>query len=384
MVQETSQPRNGRETSTRPPRRAPLAALLRRSAVAWVTLAALTLPSRAHAQGLPPSLARFLEQSIALNRDELKAAVSGKPVVKVLEPADHLEIAVFGIVRIGVPRSFYVDSAANFASSLRNPWRLRFALFSDPASASDVATLSLPHDEVEKMADCVPGSCIVKVPAATMARFRATIDPASPSADSVANTLFRTRMVEYVTAYRAHGDSALIVYDDQRDRAEAAQVFAAMLSRSPYMYQYAPSLERYLKNYPSDRPADLREALFWSEDDLPKLRPTLSITQEIVYAPPELADCTFIVGKLLYADHYLNGALDLTAVVDAMRDRQTDPAGIYLVVLRRLHFDLLPSGGPINVRGKVKGELRDRTATWLRDAKVHSERAYANTTTPPR
>ena len=44
------------------------------------------------------------------------------------------------------------------------------------------------------------------------------------------------------------------------------------------------TLEQYLKNYPDDRPARVRETLFWSEDDLPGLKPTLSITREMVYA----------------------------------------------------------------------------------------------------
>ncbi len=93
-----------------------------------------------------------------------------------------------------------------------------------------------------------------------------------------------------------------------------------------------------------------------------------------MYAPPELPGSTLIASKLLYADHYLDGALGLTAVVDQAGD-QANP-GIYLVVLRRLHFDDLPSGGLIDVRGKVIGKLRERTASVLSDAKTRSEEAY--------
>lgn len=64
--------------------------------------------------------------------------------------------------------------------------------------------------------------------------------------------------------------------------------------------------------------------------------------------------CTLIAAKLLYADHYLDGALDLTAVVDQAGDQAAGPAGLYLVLLRRLHFDDLPSGGLMNVRGRVR------------------------------
>ena len=348
------------------------------SGMAWGAIASATLASRGQAQGMPPSLEQFLQQTIGVTQDELTAAANGKPVVKVLEPSDHREIAVFGIVSIAVPRSFYVDRAADFPSSIPNPSRSRFALFSDPATAADVAAFSLPHGDVQDLARCRSGSCKLKLSAKAIAYLRTHIDSASPSADSIANAYFRERMVDYVTAYRAGGNAALIVYDDEQSESAADQVFGGILSRSPYMYQYAPSLERYLRNYPKDRPAGVREVLFWAEDDLPSARPTLTIAHEVVYAPPELPGSTLIAVKQLYADHYLDGGLDLTAVVDQAEGPSAAPGGIYLLLLSRLHFDNLPSGGLINIRGRVIGKLKDRTAASLRAAKAESERAYAN------
>jgi len=345
-------------------------------ALALLAVAATNLPSRGVAQGMPPSLAQFLQQTIALTADELSRATSGQPVVKVLDPSDRREIAAFGIVRIDVPRSFYVRRAVDFPTSLRDPSRLQFALFSEPAAPSDVARLTLPHKDVQDLAQCRPGSCHMKLSTQAIADLRAHVDLAAPAADSAVSAYFRARVLEYVAGYRARGDSALAIYDDQESRTAAAQVFAAMLARSPYLYQYAPSLEGYLKHYPSDRPAGISETLFWADDDLPGLRQTITITHVVVYTPPELPGSTLIAAKLLYADHYLDGALELTAVVDQAGDQAAK--GIYLVLLRRLHFDDLPSGGPINVRGKVIGKLRERTTAFLGDAKTRSEQAYAS------
>ena len=342
-------------------------------------LASAAVPVRGSAQGMPPSLAQFLRQVVALDSDQITAVSGGQPVVKVLEPPDRREVAVFGIVRIAVPRSFYLDRATDFPSALTAPSRLRFGLFSDPAVESDVAAFSLPEEDVRDLTGCRVGSCNVKLPIAAMRYLHAHIDPASPSADSIASAYFRARLVDYISAYRARGDSALIAYDDERPSAAAAQVFAEMLSRSPYMYQYAPSLERYLEDYPADRPPAAREVFYWSEDDLPGLKPTLTITHEVVYTPPELPGCTLIASKLLYADHYLDGGLDLTAVVDPSGEPAADSGGLYLLVLHRLHFDNLPSGGLINVRGKVVAKLSDRTRTALREAKMQSEQAYIGT-----
>jgi hypothetical protein len=49
-----------------------------------------------------------------------------------------------------------------------------------------------------------------------------------------------------------------------------------------------------------------------------------------------------------------------------------------------LHFDDLPSGGIVNVKGKVIGKMRDRTLVFFRDTKKTSEQAYASQHTGPR
>jgi hypothetical protein len=347
-----------------------------RTALVSGLIVSMITTSHAHAQGVPPTLAQFLQQSISLKGDEIIAASSGTPVVKILDPSDQREIAVFGIVSIGVPRSFYVEHVTDFPSALRDPTRLHVALFSDPAVASDAGAFALPHDDLQDLAKCQPRSCKLKLPAEAITRLRATLTPPTPSADSVVNAYFRTHMADYVTGYRARGNAALLEYGDQKSADSAAMVFTALLSRSPYMYQYAPSLQRYLVNYPTDRPAHTREAIYWSEDDLPGLKPTLTISHEVVYAPSELPGSTLIATKLLYADHYLDGALGLTAVVDGTKGGEANGSGIYLVVLRRLHFDDLPSGGIVNVRGKVIGKLRDQMTASLRNTKSKMEQSY--------
>ena len=102
----------------------------------------------------------------------------------------------------------------------------------------------------------------------------------------------------------------------------------------------------------------------------------MRITQKVVYSPPELRGSTLIASKQLYANHYLDGGLELADVVDRT-DASAGAPAIYVLLLNRLHFDKLSSGGLLNIRGKVTGKLKDRTATSLREAKASSEQAYA-------
>jgi hypothetical protein len=231
-----------------------------------------------------------------------------------------------------------------------------------------MAGFSLLPDDVEELRRCSPGECKVKLSAEAMTTLRASVD-GRRGGDAVANELFRADLAAYVDAYRSKGDSALIVYADRSDHASAAQVFTAMLARWPYVYQYTPSLELYLRNYPHDRPAGVREAVVWTEDELPGLRPTLTVSHRMIYSPPEVPGATVIASKLLYANHYLDGGLDVTALVE-------QDARIFLVHSTHLHLDNLPSG-PLNVRGRVTDGVRDWLAAGLRATKARLEQVYA-------
>jgi hypothetical protein len=162
----------------------------------------------------------------------------------------------------------------------------------------------------------------------------------------------RRALVEYVVDYRARGDAALVVYDD-RGNVRAGDAFADLLSETPRLYEYAPALQRYLTRYPAVSLPGATDVMFWSEDEVPQLRPVLSVTHLVVYTPPQRPDLTLVAAKQIYANHYFEAAFDLTCFVEA-----SGAGGGYLVVLRRFRFDQLSSGGPVNLRGRVVGALR--------------------------
>jgi hypothetical protein len=91
--------------------------------------------------------------------------------------------------------------------------------------------------------------------------------------------------------------------------------------------------------------------LFWSEDELPELRPVLSVTHLVVFTPPERSDVTLVAAKQIYANHYFEAAFDLTCFVE--NPVRGDLHSGYLVVLRRLRFDQLSSRGPLNLRKRA-------------------------------
>src|SRR6266576_6865999 len=310
----------------------------------------------------PPRLTEFLQHSIGFDSAQLAAVERGEPVVKVLEARDRRDVAVFGIITVAVTRDAWASAARNFPAALRTPNRTQLGIFSKPATLGDVAAVTINSRDVGEMRDCKPGDCVVKLPATDMRRIHDQMNwSASPTdLQTQLNAYARRRLVEYVTDYRQHGDSAMAIYDDRGNmNMHASEAFAAQFAESPYVYQTVPSLRNYFTSYPHGTlPAGAAEVQFWSEDVMPRLRPILSVTHLVVYTPPELPGMTLAAFKQIYANHYFEAAVDLTAIVDRT-------PGSYLVVLRRYRFDNLP-GGILNIRGRAIGALRDQLAADLR------------------
>ena len=327
---------------------------------ALLAIAAAT-PLQAQA---PASLTQFLRQGIGLDTAQLASIERGEGVVKVLDTKDRRDVAVFGIITTDAARDAYIAQVRDFRTSLRTPSRAHFGIFSDPANAADVAAVTISPRDVSDMKDCRPGDCVVKLPATDMRRIHEETNWSADDIQAQLGAYARRRLVEFITDYRARGDSALAIYDDRATlNVHASDAFAGMLAESPYVYQNIPSLGRYLAAYPREKLAGATEALFWSEDVMPRLRPILSVTHQVVYTPPELPGVTLVAAKQLYANHYFEAALDITCVVD----RQG--GGSYLLVLRRYRFDNMPSGGLINIRGRAIGALRDQLLADLRRQK---------------
>jgi len=338
-----------------------------------LTVTLLALIAAAPMQGQAPAqLVGFLRQGIGLDSAQLVLVERGEGVVKVLDTKDRRDVALFGIITADASRDAYVGQVRDFRNSLRAPSRTHFGIFSDPASAADVQDVTISMRDVGDMKDCRPGDCVVKLPATDMRRIH---DETNWSADDIQaqlSTYARRRLVEYVTDYRARGDSAMAIYDDRgRLNVHASEAFAGMLAESPYVYENVPSLGRYLAAYPREKLAGATEVMFWSEDAMPRLRPILSVTHQVVYTPPELPGVTLVAAKQLYANHYFEAALDVTCVVD--RARSDGRPGSYLLVLRRYRFDNMPSGGLINIRGRAIGALRDQLLADLRRQKATAE-----------
>ena len=346
---------------------------MRRTAAILACALTVSVAARLPAQdpAIRATLLRFLGERIGLDSATIAAGFRGEPFVKVLDVTERRDVAVFGLVTVAIPRTTYDARVRDFARWLEAPTRTHFGLFSEPATPADVAAVVIAQRDADDMKSCKPGDCVVKLPAIDMQRIRAQMDWSARDLAAQMSVYARRRLVEYVNDYRSHGDSAMALYDDRSGTTVFGRdAFAALLAASPYVYQHVPSLERYLSAYPRERLANAAEVVFWSEDVLPRLWPILSVTHQVVYAPPELPGATFTAAKQIYANHYFEAVVDLTYAVD--RTLLDGQPGTFIMTLRRYRFDNLP-GGVLNIRGRAINALRDQLMVDLRRQKARLE-----------
>jgi len=322
--------------------------------IALSALSGLGVADSASAQRAAPTLDAYL-RSIGLDASQRTAAARGRAVARLLPTKDNRDVTVFGIVGVDVSREAVLARAV---SGERFFGGGRAHRFGNPPSPADVRDLAFDESEYRGLRNCRSGDCDFKLTASAIQAFVGQVDWTSRSAKAQADERLRADVLALVTDYARRGNPAMPVYEDGHG-VRSEDSFAALVAQTSDLYRYAPELYRYLSAYPAERPDGARDFMYWSEDRLPHLRPTLTVSHVVAYTPPGPAtDVSFVARKQLYATHYFEAALELLAIVDG-GGGPGEPR-TYLMTVRRFRFDALP-GGLFNIRGRVRRQLVDAT-----------------------
>jgi hypothetical protein len=337
--------------------------------------AALAAPAL-HAQRAPS----LLERLTLLDAKKAEAVERGEAVTMTLDAPEKTEIATLGVVRLEVPRAFYVDRVKQLTGLLSSGPRQLSGAFGDPAKLEDVAALVLDLSDVKALEKCEPLECDVKLPASQMEKFRAALAGSgapAPRADSV----MRDWLVAYVNAYRADSTEETVVYDDTRHSVRSSDAFRALMAEPMIAGLDGAPFASVLAPPRSARPADVATRISWELNRMPGLKPTLEVLERSMYSSPAHTDESWMTSKLLYASHYFESQVDFLTVADA--PASSGKSAMYLVVLRRSKFDDLPSGGLFSIRGKAVKKLRDALKMVLANTRTEVGTAYAESAATP-
>src|ERR1041385_788730 len=146
-------------------------------------------------------------------------------------------------------------------------------------------------------------------------------------------------LVEYVRDYHARGEAALMDYNDKSDEVRVADEQRAISAEPGYLNDVFLNLDK-------SQLQPREELIVWSKIKL-GLKPVIAINQITIYkSDRQLGPQVLAVSKQIYANHYFNSSLALTAFVTV-----AGPAS-YLVYENRSRADAFD--GPFS---KIKRNL---------------------------
>lgn len=323
----------------------------RRLPLAEITLLTLTaLP--ANAQLPSPELERFLGRCAHISKADLRALGQGQPVAKALNTNRKTDVSAFGIIRVNVPTEVFVQRFQNISAFKKSEYVLSIGKLSQVPQAADFAKLALDRSEIRELERCAVGDCGFQLSAEAIHLFRSELARCqNPKKQSRGTELFREMLLNYVRAYLADGNAALVRYRDQNPARSLACELRDMVADSAYLEEYVPELRGYLLNFPLDRPPDANSFVYWSKEKF-GLKPVISVTHVTMYpriAPS--ASAVIVASKQIYASHYFGASLGLGAFLQF----KSSPQRTYLMYLNRSRSGLL--GGWL---GFIKRPLVER------------------------
>jgi hypothetical protein len=331
-------------------------------------IAAAVLAAAAPGAAEDAAVRVFLRRTIGLTDAQVAEVESGRVVTRQLPAADKPEMAAFGAVRVAASKDVYLERLRDVARFRKGPSTLQIGRFRTPPMLEDLAGLTLEEGDFDAARRCKPGDCDLKLARSALERIRREMDWKAPDARARATLLMKQMLVDYVTAYLQGGTAAMATYDDDTVPLDAPAEFRKVLGASPYLLQYAPELRRYLEDYPKGRLAGAEDLFYWTKDKFgPK--PTIAIHHLTIWRDPGDRGRAAVASKQIYASHYFQAGLDLTALVDA----PPPSGGFYLVDLYRARVD--PPTGMLSgvLLGKIRGGIEQGVAEGLRTAKTRAE-----------
>ena len=294
------------------------------------------------------SLADFqkvLQDKTTFQATDFAALQLNQPVVRLAPTSDKREIAVSGLVNIRAGAEEFLRSYRESMTRKTSPAILEIGSFGPQPGINDLASLTLEAADIEDLKDCVVGDCQIKLSAAMIERFRKEIDWTAPDYQLAVTNLFKQMLLEYVRDYQTRGEAALIEYNDKSDEVSLAAEQRALNGASSYINDLLTKAKSELQL--------AEDSIIWSKIKF-GLKPVIAINHVRIYKrSSDTGPQVLIASNQIYANHYLNASLALTAFVNVPGAAQ----GAYLVYENRSRADGLE--GPF---GKLKRGVVEKKA----------------------
>ena len=289
---------------------------------------------------------------------------NGETTVRILPTDNKSELAVCGLAPLTASAEMFLDSFRKNLVRKTNSAILEIGAFSQTPRLEDLQALTIEDSDIEDLRACNVGDCQLKLSRSMISGFKTNVDWNAPNYKTQAAEVFKRMLVEYVVDYLARGETALIRYADKPQIAGVAEGYQQLVRDSGYEELTGPSA-------PAKTRFELVEKMIvWSKLNF-GLKPVININDVAIYKDVQNPlSQVLIVSKQIYANHYFDASLALTAYIRTSGEVRSS----YLFYENRSLIDGL--GGPL---GKIKrGVVEHRALTALSSFLTQSQMSFNN------
>jgi hypothetical protein len=273
-----------------------------------------------------------------LTDPEIGTVDRGGIVAKVIDTPDRSEVLSLAIMRVKTTPERVMERFRNVEEWRQDPFVLQAGRVGGTPATSGLESLTLDPRDVKGLARCRVNDCNLRLPAEDIEQFRKDVDWSSPASADRATAMFRQLLAGYAASYLSRGNDALPKYDNNDDPVRIADGLRQLIPRARFLGDAAPDLQAYLSAFPKERPVDAEDLVYWQKEKFWLLNVVSLVHSTLVDRTTPSGRLVMVVSKQLYADHYYEASLYLTAYLES-------PGGdAYLVSLNRTRADIRPSG----------------------------------------
>jgi hypothetical protein len=304
---------------------------------------------------------KILQEKAAFEQADFAALQLNQPVVRLSPVADKREVAVSGVVNIQANAEDFLRTYRENLTRRNNAAILEIGSFGKEPALMDLQSLTIEPRDIEDLKECVVGDCQVKLSAPMIERFRKEINWQAPDYQLSVTNLFKQMLLDYVRDYQSRGEAALIEYNDKRNEIRVAAEQRSLESASSY-----------INDFLVDRQSNLRlveDTIVWSKIKF-GLKPVIVVNHVKIYRRDAgVGPQVLTASKQIYANHYFNAFLAMTAFVNVPGADQ----GAYLVYENRSRADGLE--GPFSKfkRGVVEKKALEGLRVIMTNSKTNLE-----------
>jgi hypothetical protein len=297
-------------------------------------------------------LRAVLKEPLQLSDAELSTLGQGQPVAKTLISPTPREMTTAGAVRIrGGAMARFVRQFKTLEGFRTSQFVLQIEKFGETPQLSDLDKLTLDPEDFQSLRTCRVGECDVQLSADDISRF-SRVNWKSPDAARDAATLYRAILFDHLLRYRAAGTKGLVHYRDREPGVSLAHETQSLLDARPSFLDQAPALRDHMRQYPSGTDPHTEDFFYWSKEAF-GFKPVVGLNHVSAHTDPATGRVTILTTQI-YASHYIEGSLGLTAL---MPDRASNESAFYWAYVNRARVGRL-SG----LLGKIARPIMQRRA----------------------